>query len=168
MTALFVSPKYVKRKSIIDGELDADKLIQFIETAQDIHIQNYLGTNLYKKLQLLIVNNTINDAGNADYKVLLEDFIKPMLAWYTQSEYIPFAAYTIGNGGIYKHRSDNSDSIDYSEVSGLTTRANDKAMFYTNRFLDYMNFNSSLYPEYIATTQAMYPDRESKNISWVL
>ena len=85
MTALFISPKYVKRKSIIDGELDADKLIQFIETAQDIHIQNYLGTNLYKKLQLLIVNNTINDAGNADYKVLLEDFIKPMLAWYANN-----------------------------------------------------------------------------------
>jgi hypothetical protein len=168
MTALFISPKYVKRKSIIDGELDADKLIQFIETAQDIHIQNYLGTNLYKKLQLLIVNNTINDAGNADYKALLEDFIKPMLAWYTQAEYIPFAAYTIGNGGVYRHRSDNSDAVDYSEIAGLTTRANDKATFYTNRFLDYMNFNSQLYPEYVSSSDAMYPDRDANNIGWVL
>ena len=78
MTALFVSPKYIKRKSIIDGDVDADKIVQFIETAQDIHIQNYLGTNLYKKLQSLIIAGTINDVGNADYKLLLDDYIKPM------------------------------------------------------------------------------------------
>lgn len=168
MTALFISPKYVKRKSIIDGELDADKLIQFIETAQDIHIQNYLGTNLYKKLQTLIVGGTINDAGNADYKTLLDDYIKPMLAWYTQAEYIPFAAYTISNGGVYRHRSDNSDAVDYGEIAGLTTRAMDKATFYTNRFIDYMNFNSELYPEFISSSEAMYPDRDANNIGWVL
>ena len=168
MTALFVSPKYIKRKSIIDGDVDADKIVQFIETAQDIHIQNYLGTNLYKKLQSLIIAGTINDVGNADYKLLLDDYIKPMLAWFTQAEYIPFAAYTISNGGVYKHRSDNSDAIDPSEIALLTTRANDKASFYTNRFLGYMNFHSELYPEYISSSESMYPDRDVNNIGWVL
>ena len=168
MTALFVSPKYIKRKSIISGDLDSDKIIQFIETAQDIHIQNYLGTNLYRTLQGLIINGAINNAENAEYKTLLDDYVKPMLAWYVQAEYIPFAAYTISNGGVYRHRSDNSDSVDVSEIAGLANRASDKAMFYTNRFLDYMGFNSELYPEYVSGTEGLYPDRDSGNIGWVL
>ena len=54
--ALFITINELKRKSIIDGNVDADKLIQFIEVAQDTHIQNYLGGKLYTKLQNLILN----------------------------------------------------------------------------------------------------------------
>ena len=90
--ALFASTTYVKKKSIISGSVDPDKMIQFIETAQDMHIQNYMGTALYKKVQSLIVADTIQDVANQKYKLLLDDYIKPMLAWFTQAEYIPFAA----------------------------------------------------------------------------
>ena len=83
--ALFVSDTYVKKKSIISGNVDPDSMLQFIETAQDMHVQNYLGTELYKKLMLLVSNGTIVDAANSDYKGLLDDFIKPMLAWYTRA-----------------------------------------------------------------------------------
>ena len=61
--ALFITINDLKRKSIIDGNVDADKLIQFIEVAQDTHIQNYLGGLLYKKLQTLILNGTIQSLG---------------------------------------------------------------------------------------------------------
>jgi hypothetical protein len=61
--ALFITIQDVKQKSIISGNVDPDKVVQFVEVAQDTHIQNYLGGTLYKKLQTLILNNTINDAG---------------------------------------------------------------------------------------------------------
>ena len=48
--ALFITINDLKRKSIIDGNVDADKLIQFIEVAQDTHIQNYLGGKLYNRV----------------------------------------------------------------------------------------------------------------------
>ncbi len=41
--------KNFKKKSIISGPVDPDKMLQIIETAQDMHIQNYLGTALYMK-----------------------------------------------------------------------------------------------------------------------
>ncbi len=41
--ALFISVLDLKRRSILDGNLDSDKVIQFIEVATDTHIQNYLG-----------------------------------------------------------------------------------------------------------------------------
>ena len=87
--ALFITMTELKRKSIIDGALDTDKLIQFVEVAQDIHIQNFLGTKLYEKIQSLITGGTLDDAANAAYKTLLNSHIKPMLIWYSQYSYIP-------------------------------------------------------------------------------
>ena len=45
MKALFVDVNDIKKKSIISGNVDADKMLQFVEVAQDTHIQNYLGGN---------------------------------------------------------------------------------------------------------------------------
>ena len=167
--ALFISVIDLKRKSIIDGNLDADKVIQFIEVAQDTYIQNYLGTDLYNKLQTLITDDEINLPANADYKTLLTTYIKPMLIWFTQSNYLPFAMYQISNGGVFKHRSENSDSVTQEEVAMLINKVSETAEFYTRRFIDYMTFNQTLYPEYTSTSDGdMYPDKDVNFHSWVL
>lgn len=159
--ALFVSIADIKKKSIISGNVDPDKIVQFVEVAQDTHIQNYLGGKLYKKLQQLIVDGELDDAGNSDYKTLVDTYIKPMLIWYTQADYMPFAAFSIGNGGIYKHRSENSDNVSMDELNMLAGRALETAEFYTRRFMDYMDHNSTLYPEYTSTAnEDMNPDRD--------
>ena len=159
--ALFVSIADIKKKSIISGNVDPDKIVQFVEVAQDTHIQNYLGGKLYKKLQDLIVNNQLDDAANSDYKTLVDTYIKPMLIWYTQADYMPFAAFSIGNGGVYKHISENSESVTMEELNMLAARAMETAEFYTRRFVDYMDHNSSLYPEYTSTAnEDMNPDRD--------
>ena len=167
--ALFISIKDLKRKSIIDGNVDADKLVQFVEVAQDTHIQNYLGTDLYNKLQTLITSGTIDDAGNSDYKSLLTDYIKPMLIWFSQSTYLPFAMYQISNGGMYKHTSENSESVSLEEMRALLNRVTETAEFYTRRFVDYMSYNSATFPEYTSNSNGdMYPDKDVNFHSWVL
>jgi len=159
--ALFISILDLKKKSILSGNVDPDKIIQFVEVAQDTHIQNYLGGKLYDKMQTLILDNTISDAGNTDYKTLLDEYIKPMLIWFTQSDYMPFAAYQVSNGGVFKHRSENSDSITTEELNILVRRAQETAEFYTRRFMDYMDHNSHLYPEYLeSSNEDMHPDKD--------
>jgi hypothetical protein len=165
MKALFITLKELKRKSIFDGNLDADKIIQFIEVAQDTEIQTYLGTKLYDKLQSDIIANSLT--GN--YKTLVDDYIKPMLIWYTQAAFIPYAAYQISNGGIYKHNSENSTAVDQSEINALASHATETAEFYTQRFMDHMNYNSNLYPEYISNqNDGMYPEKDVNFTGWVL
>jgi len=167
--ALFVTIKDIKQKSIIGGTVDPDKIVQFVEVAQDTHIQNYLGGKLYNKMQELIINDTIDDAGNANYKLLLETYIKPMLIWFTQAEYMPFSAFQISNGGVYKHTSENSISASMEEINMLTRSALETAEFYTRRFMDYMDFNSQLYPEYTTVnTEDMQPDKDVGFHSWYL
>lgn len=162
--ALFISIDELKKKSIIDGNVDSDKILQFVEVAQDTHIQNYLGSALYGKIQDLIVAAEINDVANSDYKTLLTDYIKPMLIWYSQATYLPFSLFQLKNGGLYKHTSENSEVVSKDELDYIIQRTRDNAEFYTKRFLDYMCANSYLYPEYLSTTTGdMSPD---KNVNY--
>lgn len=159
--ALFVTIKDIKQKSIIGGTVDPEKIVQFVEVAQDTHIQNYLGGKLYNKMQDLIINDTIDAPVNANYKTLLETYIKPMLIWYTQADYMPFSAFQISNGGVYRHISENSQVATMEEINMLTRSALETAEFYTRRFMDYMDFNSELFPEYTSTAnEEMHPDRD--------
>lgn len=167
--ALFITPKDIKRYSILNGNVDNDKFMQYIEIAQDIHIQNYLGTDLYEKLQTLITSDTINDVANADYKLLLDTHVKPMLIHWALVQYLPFAAYTISNGGVYKHTSETSQSVDKNEVDFLVEKQRTTAQYYTDRFIDFMCFNSSTYPEYNTNSNGdVYPDKKSYFGGWVI
>ena len=169
MKALFMTTDELRRKSIIGGNVDADKFIQFIEVSQDIHIQNYLGTKLYNKISTLITSDTIDDAGNADYKTLLNTYITPMLIWFAQSDYYMFASYQGSNGGVFRHRSESSETPSMQEIKSLVDSSRDKAEFYVRRFLDYMDNNSNLFPEYNESNEdGMYPDKNENFNSWVL
>ena len=167
--ALFISIKDLKRKSSIDGSVDPDKLVQYIEVAQDVRVQNYLGGKLYKKLQTLIVDGTIGEEANADYKLLLDDYIKPMLIWYTQSEVIPFLNFNVSNGGVFKNVPENAVAMTQEELSYMMRKINDTAEFYTRRFVDFMSYNSTLYPEYTSNQDSdMYPERDYNFTGWVI
>jgi len=166
MKALFISIADLKAKSIIDGNTDADKIIHQIEVAQDMHIQNYLGGKLYDKLQDLILSGDIDNVANSDYKDLRDDYIKPMLIWFTQLEYLPFAMFKISNGGINKHRAQESDTVDFRDVDRMQSKITDRAEFYTKRFLDYICFNSNKFPEYNSNSNGdMYPDKDANSFS---
>ena len=164
-TALFISRTDLVKNSIIDGNTDTDKFIQFIKLAQEIEIRNYLGTKLYEKLQADIAGSGVT--GN--YQTLLNKYVQRMLIWYAQAEYIPYAAYQIKNGGVFKHTSENSESVSKSEVDFLVNKARNTAEYYTQRFLDYINNNSNLFPEYNQNTGGdVYPDSDATFNGWVL
>lgn len=167
--ALLVSTEDVKKFSVLNGNLDVDDFIQYIKIAQDITIQNYLGTDLYNKFQELIISGDINLIGNLKYKNLLKDYIKPMLIHFAMVQYLPFAAYTIANKGVFKHTSENATSVEKNEIDYLVEKERDIAQHYTQRFIDYMSFKSSDFPEYNSNSNGdMYPDTRNNFGGWVL
>ena len=169
MKAIFVTADDIKRYSVLDGNVDHDKYAQFIEIAQDIHVHTYLGTDLYDKIQSLIIANTIDDVGNAVYKTLLETYIKPMHIHYSLVEMFPYIAYTLKNGGFFKHGSETSESVSIEEIEKLAERSRSTAQWYTERMIDYLCDNSTSYPEYTSNSNGdVYPDKDSKYTGWVL
>ena len=166
-TVLFINRTDLVRNSIIDGNVDTDKYIQFIKLAQENHIQNYLGTQMYEALTVAIPN--IDLPANARWKLLLDDYVVPMLIWFSQVDYIPFASYQIRNGGMFKHRSENADTVSKEEVDYLVEKARTNAEWYARRFIDFMSFNQTTYPEYTNNTNDdIYPSYDATFNGWVL
>jgi hypothetical protein len=167
---LFVTPIDIKRNTIINGNLDSNEFMQFIKIAQQIHIQNYLGTQLYDKYSDLIESGDINDPLFENYLTLLTDYIQPMLIHFAMVDYVPFAGVQIKNGGIFKHRSETADVPAKEEVDALTQKYRNFAEFYTRRFIDYMGiYASQNYPEYYLNANAdMFPDTKANFVGWKL
>mgnify|MGYP000598333084 FL=1 len=166
-TQLFINRTDLVRNSIMDGNISTDKFIQFVKIAQEIDVQQIMGTDLYNGLSAAMPN--IDDASNARWKTILDDYIVPMLIWYAQSNYYPFAAYQVKQGGVFKHTSENSISVDKNEVDFLVEKARTNADWYSRRFIDFMSFNQATYPEYTSNTNDdIYPSYDSTFNGWVL
>ena len=163
--ALFVTREDIVKFTAMNGNVDTDKFIQFVKIAQDIHIQNYLGSKLFDKINDDIVAGTLA----SPYTTLLSKYIKPMVIHWAMVEYLPYSAYTIANKGVFKHNSENSTNVEKNEVDFLIEKERDIAQHYTNRFIDYMSYNQVLYPEYNTNSNGdMFPDSEANFTSWVL
>ena len=163
--ALFITRDDIVKYTAMNGNVDTDKFIQFVKIAQDIHIQNYLGTKLFNKINDDIVSNTLA----SPYTTLLSKYIKPMVIHFAMVEYLPFAAYTIANKGVYKHNSENSINAEKNEIDFLVEKERNIAEHYTKRFIDFMSYNQASFPEYYLNSNGdMYPDSDSSFTGWVL
>ena len=164
-TALFIKREDIVRNTIIDGNVDIDKYIQFIKIAQEIHIRNYLGTDLYNRISDDIINGTLT----GDYLTLVNTYIQPMLIHYAMMDYLPFAAYQVKNGGVFKHTSENAQNVDKNEVDYLVAKEREFANYYATRFVDYICFNDNLFPEYNSNSNDdINPDQDTTFNGWVL
>ena len=162
---LFITRKDLVKFTSVNGGVDTDKFIQYIKIAQDIHIQNYLGSDLFNKIETDIEGGNL--AG--DYLSLVTDYIKPMLIHWAMVEYLPFAAYTIANKGVFKHSSENAENVNKEEVDFLIEKERDLAQYYTDRFIAHMSYNNDKFPEYRTNNNDdIFPSYDSSFSGWVL
>ena len=163
--ALLITRKDVVKFTAMNGNVDTDKFIYFIKIAQQMHVQNYLGTKLYDR----ITNDIASDTLSGDYLNIVNEYIQPMLIHFAMVDYLPFASYELKNGGLMKHTSENSQNATKEEVDFLVQKHRNFADFYTRRFIDYMSFNTNLFPEYNSNVNDdMYPDKDANWVGWVL
>ena len=165
--ALFIEVGDLAKFTSMNGSIDTDKTKQLIYLAQQLHIQNYLGTDLYDRF-----NDDIVAGGSpvgATYIALMTDYIKPMVIWFTFYEYLKFAPYEVSNKGVFRHSSENSEVLDVTHINSLEDKAKAVAEHYSKRFVDHMCFNSSSFTEYNSNSNGdMYPDKDVNFTNWFL
>jgi hypothetical protein len=164
---LFVTQNDIKANSIVSGSVDPDKFLQFVKIAQEIHIQNYLGTKLYERIQLYVTNNgsqngTFSGDDTDPEKILLDKFVKDMTLYWAMVDYIKVGAFEITNKGVLRHTSETAELASIQDLDYLTNKYRDLAQYYTKQFIDFMPFNQTTYPEYNTNTNNdRYPSRDS-------
>ena len=159
---LFISEAKLKDSTAINLNVDVDLLLPYVRQSQKLYVETKLGTDLNQKLKDLIVAGTVNLPANAAYKTLLDDYIGDMLPNWAFYHAIPFLRFKIENGNIYSKTSETGNSLSTEESQHLREEVRNTAEYYTERMIDYICNNTSLFPEYSTNTGAdVDPDRNA-------
>jgi hypothetical protein len=139
-----VSEEKLKSYTSIHESVSPKDLVPYVLQAQEIYLRNYLGGTFYNQLVEQIKNNVIS----APNRLLLDDFVGPILVNYSFYHAIPFLAYKIFNKSILKPNSENAPSVELDEVKFLQTNVREVAESYVEQMQRYLAFNLGLYPAY--------------------
>lgn len=153
---LFISEARLKKLTAIHDNVEPQELTPFVQQAQDIYIQDVLGTKFYQSLKDKITGNTVT--GN--YKVLLDDYIAPTLANYAVYLAFPSLNYKIKNKAIMTPTSEESSVVDLSSIKYVRGSILDTAQFYGERTREYIVDNQEQFPEYLNPgTDGLMPNK---------
>ena len=151
---LFISEDKLKDSTAINLNVDVNLLLPYVRQAQKLYVETKLGTDLNQKLKDLIVAGTVNLPANAAYKTLLDDYIGDMLPNWAFYHAVPFLRFKIENGNIYSKNSETGTALTTEEAQHLREEVRNTAEYYTERMIDYICNNNSLFPEYNTNTGA--------------
>jgi len=165
-SVLLVTNDDIFKYTSLNGNTDVDKISPFIKVAQDIEVQEVLGTKLYDKILTDVRASTIT----GDYETLLLQYVQPMLIHYAMADFLQFHGYEISNAGILRNSPEDTQLPDKAEISTLVKRERDIAETYRHRLISYLTYYPSLFPEYTANqNDGQYPSTNPNNyVSWNL
>ena len=159
---LFISEEKLKDSTAINLNVDPNLLLPYVRQAQKLYVEPKLGTQLTQKLKDLITAGTIGDVANAAYKTLLDDYIGDMLPNWAFYHAVPFLRFKIENGNIYSKTSETGDAVSTEQAQHLREEVSNTAQYYTERLIEYITNNTSLFPEYSTNSGAdVNPDRNA-------
>ena len=162
-TVLLVSEQRMKQWTSLDNNIRIDVLTPSILQAQDIYIQDTLGTPFYRRLKEGVVADdlTTNEAA------FLKDYIGPTLIQYALYLLLPNLKYKMVEKGILNGTSEETAPTTLDEMKYLRESALDTAQFYNKRMLEFLCDNPSMFPLYTNPTaqDGMTPNKRNPYFS---
>lgn len=127
METLLIQPSEIVENTPLGGNVDIDKYLHLIVDVQLLVIEPLIGSELYEILKITPLS--------VENQVILNDYIKPIIRHQVVAEYIEQGAYTIANGGVFRHQPANSAVLDKSELIYFASIQRSKAQTYIDRYL---------------------------------
>lgn len=171
MSRIFlISEHTLKSETIINDNTGSEFIRPAIETAQDIYLQQLIGSQLLDKLYDLIKDGKIDDTENSYYKALLDDHITNYLKYMVLSEITIPLAYKYRNAGVVQSTGDHYQQSTLRDAQLVQNHYTLRANFYAERMSDFLCANSDKFPEYKSTRNSadMMADPDSYKTNWCL
>jgi len=124
----------IPRLTSLSGNIDVDKILPHVFTAQLNDVRRILGTNLYDK----ILSDYDADTLANEYATIYNDYVLMMLAYYSAYYFIGMGSYQIVNNGIMKTTIDGATSIDMKEADVLANKYKSMAGTYEIALNEYL------------------------------
>ena len=144
---ILISEDYIKSTTNISDNIAGDYLLPSIKLAQDIDLESTIGTQLLEKIQELIYNNDISNKDSEMYKLLLDKYIQPYLAYATIQHLTPTVAYKLANQGIIRTDDEKSYNITSNEVDKVADYYSHIANTFKKRLQLFLIANYNEFPE---------------------
>lgn len=144
---LLCSEDTIKSFSNISDNISGDYLLPAINVAQRSDLEEIIGSQLLRKLQELVAENTITYDENKQYRELLDEYITDFLCYASIKELIPIVSFKINNVGAHITEEEKAMSVSFNEVFKLKDFYEDKAEYFALRLQKYLIANYNKFPE---------------------
>lgn len=143
---LLTNEDYVRGISLIDNNVQSKFLLSAIREAQEVGLQEIIGTAMLKKLKSLVENGTITGGENVHYKSLLDE-AQLYLAYKSVANLCLITNVKISNGGLQQTSDENLQVLNLSDTFTFQKHLEDKADFFAKRLQGYILNNIKDLPE---------------------
>lgn len=144
---LLISEDTLKTYSHLNDNVWGKSLTPAIITAQDIYLQKFLGSCLYKKVLELVENGGIRNENYAIYKELLDDYIANFLIYQTLANLIPEISTKITNMGLVVSNDEHVQNVTQGERDLVMGQYQKYADAYCKMMQDFLKENRDSFPE---------------------
>ena len=144
---LLISEDTLKTYSHLNDNIWAKSLTPAIITAQDIYLQKFLGSCLYKKVLELVENGGIRNENYAMYKELLDSYITNFLIYQTLANLIPEISTKITNMGLVTSSDEHVQNVTQGERDLVMGQYQKYADAYCKMMQDFLKENRDSFPE---------------------
>lgn len=143
-----ISEDTLKTETILNDNVSAEYFSSAIETAQEIYLQQLIGTSLLNDL----CEKVRDDKLTADDKELLDDYITPFLKFKVLCEVTLPIAFKYRNAGVVQTNNEYTYNTTMKDAQQLATYYDQRANFFAIRLTDWLCANSTKFPAYRNTT----------------
>lgn len=146
---LIFTSNYLKKHSIIRGNVDDNLITPTIVNVQRMYIEDLLGTKLYNQILSQIGSSTVSSQN----QTLLDDYVIPCMMEYVKSEMAPVLQYQYMNIGIEEKNSEHASGADLQKVLFLMDKWKNNAEKLAEKCTKYLCKNASTFTLYQDNTE---------------
>lgn len=143
-----ISEDTLKTETVLNDNVSAEYFGSAIETAQEIYLQQLIGTSLLTDLCEKVRDNRLNN----DDKMLLDEYITPFLKFKVLAEVTLPIAFKYRNAGVVQTNNEYMYNTTMKDAQQLATHYDQRANFFAIRLTDWLCANSNKFPAYRNTT----------------
>ena len=160
--AFFLTEDYLKDNSPLGKNVDIGDVYPYVKAAQNIYIQEMLGTPLYQRL---MDSRNASPPDTTANEIALLRLVREALLFYSCYRALPFIWAKIRNVGLVKQGGENLEVLTKEEMQYLRDDLKKDADFYLMRVRDYLYQNHTLFAEYGGTYDwsELYPNPHVSN-----
>lgn len=152
----FIMPDVIRDRTVLHDNVEDKLIYPSIKAVQDFKIKPLLGSNLFRKMETIIADDTINTKpANSWYLELLSDYLADCICNYVMAEMPESLNFQMYNKGLSTLRDDKSTQPSIQDLYTMIATYTGRGDGYAKATRLYLLQNQSHFPEYNTTTNSI-------------